>query len=167
MNAIDILLDAASRPAEVAERLRGVSAGEANAFPGGHDNSISWLLWHTGREIDVQLSMLSGEPQVWERFASRLNLGSVGDGVGYGDSVEQARSVQVTEPEVLVDYVVESVEAFKSYVAGLSEASLDDVVDENWEPVVTRGVRLVSIVDDAAQHMGQAEYALGIVRKAA
>ena len=36
---------------------------------------------------------------------------------------------------------------------------LDEVIDEAWEPPVTLGVRLVSIIDDASQHSGQAVYA--------
>jgi hypothetical protein len=43
----------------------------------------------------------------------------------------------------------------------LTEADLDQVIDENWDPPVTRGVRLVSIIDDAAQHVGQAAYVAG------
>ena len=38
-----------------------------------------------------------------------------------------------------------------------------DVVDRAWNPPVTRGVRLVSVVDDAAQHAGQAAYVRGLL----
>jgi len=37
------------------------------------------------------------------------------------------------------------------------------VIDTSWTPHVTRGVRLVSMIDDAAQHVGQAAYAAGIL----
>ena len=36
------------------------------------------------------------------------------------------------------------------------------MVDEQWDPPVTRGARLVSILDDAAQHIAQAAYVLGM-----
>ena len=39
----------------------------------------------------------------------------------------------------------------------------DDVVDTNWTPHVTRGVRLISIIDDAVAHLGQAAYVRGLV----
>lgn len=39
----------------------------------------------------------------------------------------------------------------------------DDVADPSYTPPVTRGVRIVSIVDDAAVHLGQAAYARGLV----
>ncbi len=54
MNTQDLLIYLISRPADLAERLRGeLTADVANASPAGHDNSIAWLLWHTGREIDL------------------------------------------------------------------------------------------------------------------
>jgi len=40
---------------------------------------------------------------------------------------------------------------------------LDDAIDTSWTPHVTRGVRLVSMIDDAAQHVGQAAYVVGIL----
>ena len=39
---------------------------------------------------------------------------------------------------------------------------LERVVDRRWNPPVTATVRLVSIVDDCAQHLGQAAYVRGI-----
>lgn len=50
------------------------------------------------------------------------------------------------------------------YVAGVTDEELARIVDENWNPPVTASVRLVSIIDDCAQHLGQAAYIRGIVR---
>ncbi|OOD78464.1 hypothetical protein BWP20_21685, partial [Mycobacterium tuberculosis] len=41
---------------------------------------------------------------------------------------------------------------------------LSRVVDTSWNPPVTVSARLVSIVDDCAQHLGQAAYLRGIAR---
>jgi len=41
---------------------------------------------------------------------------------------------------------------------------LDRVVDERWDPPVTLGVRLVSIIDDDVQHAGQAKYLKGLLQ---
>jgi hypothetical protein len=51
------------------------------------------------------------------------------------------------------------------YLAGLSAEDLDRVVDERWDPPVTLGVRLVSVVNDATQHVGQAAYVRGLVTR--
>ncbi|HNV11243.1 MAG TPA: DUF664 domain-containing protein [Propionibacteriaceae bacterium] len=40
---------------------------------------------------------------------------------------------------------------------------MDVVIDTRWDPPVTRGVRLVSVIDDAVAHVGQAAYARGVV----
>lgn len=53
MNGIDVLLDFAARPKDVLTALTSLNAEQLNQHPEGHPNSIAWLLWHTGREIDV------------------------------------------------------------------------------------------------------------------
>ena len=39
------------------------------------------------------------------------------------------------------------------------------MIDTKWNPPVTRGVRLVSIIDDAVTHLGQAAYARGQIEE--
>ena len=170
MDARDVLSEAASRPAAEAKALvDALPAGGLNAHAGGHTNSIAWLLWHAGRQMDAQLAQLNGEPQVWhsQGFESRSNLGELGDTVGYGHTAEQARAIVVEDAALLVEYLGAATAALSEYIAGLSETDLDDVIDTSWTPHVTRGVRLVSMIDDATQHMGQAAYAAGILASAA
>ena len=166
MDARDVLHEAASRPAAEAKALIDtLPEGALNAHAGGHTNSIAWLLWHAGRQMDVQLAQLNGEPQVWhsQGFDARFNLGELGDTVGYGHTAEQARAVVVEDAALLVEYLGAATTTLSEYIAGLSEADLDDVIDTSWTPHVTCGVRLVSMIDDAAQHVGQAAYATGIL----
>ena len=170
MDARDVLREAASRPATEAKALvNTLPEGVLNAHAGGHTNSIAWLLWHAGRQMDVQLAQLNGESQVWrsQGFDARFNLGELGDTVGYGHTAEQARAVVVEDAALLAEYLGAATAALSEYIAGLSEADLDDVIDTSWTPHVTRGVRLVSMIDDAAQHVGQAAYAAGILASAA
>ncbi|MCL6423209.1 DinB family protein [Brachybacterium sp. JHP9] len=165
MNSIDILTDAASRPAEAIAQLRDqLTPALLDAHPGGHDNSIAWLLWHVGREIDVQVASMSGREEVWRAsgLRERFDLGEAGDGIGYGMDAEQARSIRVEDPDLLIEYVQQATGALVEYIRTLSDEDLEDVVDEEWDPPVTRGVRIVSIIDDAAQHAGQAAYAAGM-----
>ena len=49
------------------------------------------------------------------------------------------------------------------YVKTIRDADLDQVVDTNWDPPVTLGVRLVSVVSDNLQHAGQAAYVKGLL----
>lgn len=168
MDAIDLLRDLTSRPRHVADSLRGrLGPLELAAHPGGHPNSIAWLLWHTGREIDVQVAALTGQEEVWAKddFGERLGLGAEGAAVGYGHSPEQARAIEVQDGEALLDYVLASLDALEYYLDELAAFDLGDIVDEAWDPPVSRGARLVSIVDDAIQHLAQASYVLGMPQR--
>lgn len=164
MNAIEVLFDTANRPLVAMENLaKKLTPEMLNRHLGGHDNSVAWLLWHTGREIDVQLAALTNTEQVWtaQSFNDRFALGPQGDGIGYGHSPEEARSIVVDDATLLVEYVSATLQALSSYIHSLSETDLSEVIDERWDPPVTRGVRLVSIIDDAVIHVGQAAYIAG------
>jgi hypothetical protein len=52
-----------------------------------------------------------------------------------------------------------------AYLRGLRPADLDRVVDENWDPPVTLGVRLLSVLEDDLQHVGQAAYVRGLIQR--
>lgn len=161
MELTDVFAGFARRPIEAAKRLPALTSEQLNAHPAGHPNSVAWLLWHTGREVDVQLSHLSGRAQQWDAYRDRFALGDLGDSVGYGHSVDQAAQIKVADQQLVTDYLDATLAALVDYVSGLSGSEFDEVIDQNWEPPVTRGVRLVSIIDDAAQHVGQAAYAAG------
>ncbi|WP_394216138.1 DinB family protein [Brachybacterium vulturis] len=165
MDALDILRDLTSRPRAAAAALRSqLNPVSLNARPGGHDNSVAWLLWHTGREIDVQLADLTGDEQLWTAggFAARFALGEVGDSVGYGHTSAEARRILVEDGEGLLEYVDAALAALERHLEMVTVADLEDVIDAQWDPPVTRGARLVSIVDDAVQHLAQAAYVLGM-----
>jgi hypothetical protein len=52
------------------------------------------------------------------------------------------------------------------YVTGLRAADLDRIVDERWDPPVSLGVRLVSVIDDDIAHAGQAAFVRGLAERA-
>ena len=165
MDAITLMLDLAQRPLDAAGSLRPQLTHEKlNAHPGGHDNSIAWLLWHTAREIDAQVAQLSGDEPIWtaQGFDARFGLDVDDDETGFGHSPEQARAVVVTDVALLFEHLEAAVAAQKAYISSLSAADLDDVVDESWDPPVTRAARLVSCTEDALLHLGQALYVAGM-----
>jgi hypothetical protein len=51
-------------------------------------------------------------------------------------------------------------------VSGLTDADLSRVVDERWDPPVTLGVRLISVISDGLEHAGQAAFVRGILLRA-
>lgn len=165
MDSVELLKDLAHRPLEALESVWDrVAPEDLNDHPGGHPNSIAWLLWHTGREMDAQVAQAAGRQEVWsaQGWEERFALGLPDPGHGYGHSEEQARAVVVRDREVLRGYLTAVTEESADYLAGLEAADLDEVIDRNWDPPVTRGVRLVSVYADALQHVGQAAYVLGM-----
>ncbi len=127
-------------------------------------NSIGWLIWHTARVQDAQVAHAAGTEEVWfsDGWVERFDLDIDPRDHGYGHSSEQVGKVRVGAA-LLADYLRAAHEATVAYLRTVSEADLDEVIDRNWEPPVTRGVRLVSIADDDAQHVGQAAYLRGLL----
>lgn len=166
MNSVELLKDVARRPLEEAKALEDeLTPQNLNVHP-GHDNSIAWLLWHAAREIDEQLSALSGQEPVWvaQGFSQRFGLDLKERDMGFGHSPQQARSVQVDDPSLLIEHLEAVVSKQLDYLSSLAEDDLEQIVDRNWDPPVTRGARLVSISLDALAHVAQAAYITGMER---
>ena len=166
MTPQELFEDAARRPSQgAAHVLDGIRPEVLHAMPGGTANSIAWLVWHAARQQDAQVAALAGTPEVWtaQGWSARFGLDVPGSPAGFGDGPEDVARIRVSSPELLRGYLDAVVDHVVAYVHGLTAAQLDDVVDRSWDPPVTRGVRLVSTVDDSAQHLGQAAYARRLV----
>ncbi len=126
-------------------------------------NTITWLIWHTARMQDAQVCDIGGIEQVWFRdgWVDRFGLDLPRDAHGYGHTPEEVAKVRASA-ELLAGYYHAVHKESLEYVASVSAEELARVVDHNWTPPVTASARLVSIVDDAAQHLGQAAYLRGI-----
>lgn len=85
--------------------------------------------------------------------------------MGYGHRVDDVAVVSQAglAGHFLMGYLHAVHDASTAYLQGLTDADLDRVVDDSWDPPVTLGVRLVSIVDDCVQHAGQAGYVRGLL----
>jgi hypothetical protein len=168
MDHADILIEFAQRPLQVAEAvLRDISTDVLNQLPDGVHNSVSWLIWHAARQQDLQVADLDGHEQVWtaQGWADRFGLDLPVDAFGFGASADQVAVVQVESASLLRDYLAAVVDRLVGYVRGLSSVELDEVIDASWDPPVTRGVRLVSTIDDCVQHLGQAAYVRGLLQR--
>ncbi|GAA1369467.1 DUF664 domain-containing protein [Brevibacterium luteolum] len=162
MDAVSVLADMLTRPFEVCRRvLAGICTEDLNAHLVPGTNSTAWLLWHTGREADVQLAALTSAPEVWTEQSFHARLGLPAEGFGFGQSADEAAGIRIDDPEALGEYLAAVENEMAAYLRGLAPADLDDVIDRYDGQPVTRGVRLVSIIDDAAQHAGQAAFIRG------
>lgn len=164
MKSSDLLADAFGRiQGVVTQTLDGLDEDALLWRPAGNGNSIAWLVWHLGRAEDAQVAAAAGLEQVWtaQGFASRFGLPLARQDTGYGHTSSQVDAVRASR-DLLQEYYDAVHLQTAAVLAGLQDADLDRVVDRNWDPPVTYGVRLVSILADCLQHAGQAAYAKGL-----
>ncbi|WP_251006084.1 DUF664 domain-containing protein [Carnobacterium sp. ISL-102] len=147
------------------ETLDKMTVEEANKMPHPLLKSVTWLFWHNAREIDMQISDLKGEEALYTRngWNKRFDLPLPDDTPEYKHTSEEAEQVTVSDKNLLSDYLDVSIKLAKDYLANLNEDTLDKIVDENWSPPVTHQARLISIIDDAVMHSGQAVYTRRLV----
>ena len=165
MTPAELLSDAFERVHQTATAAVEALTDEQLADrPDPDANSIAWLVWHLARVQDDHVADVAGTEQVWtaQDFVGRFDLPFDSDATGYGMTSEEVGHVRAGA-ELLTDYLDAVHEATKAYVATLAADDLDRVVDERWDPPVTLGVRLVSVVSDDLQHAGQAAYLRGLV----
>ncbi|HEY0001509.1 MAG TPA: DUF664 domain-containing protein [Actinoplanes sp.] len=165
MDAKDILIDALGRlPDNVHAAVDGLTPEQLRWAPAEGANSVGWLVWHLTRVQDSHIAEVLGEEQIYLSgdWAPRFGLKPDSSDSGYGHSAEQVASVRPESAQVLEEYYRAVHERTLGYLRGLTADDLDEVVDRNWDPPVTLGVRLVSIIDDDAQHAGQAAYLRGL-----
>lgn len=165
MTPAELLIDAFSRlPSIIGKAIEDLSSEQLACSPAPGTNTIAWLAWHTARGQDVQISDLAATEQIWTAsgWYGRFALPFGPDEMGYGMSHREVTSVIATEA-LLTGYLTAVTEASTAYLGGLSAEDLDEVIDSNWNPPVTRGARLVSVINDCLQHAGQASYARGIL----
>lgn len=168
MDATEILTDAFQRTRGLVHRVADGLDAEALAYrPDSEANSIAWLLWHATRVQDDHVSELAGHEQAWtaDGWAGRLDLPFDPADIGFGHTAEQVAAVRPDGPEILVDYHDTVVANTLDYLGTLTAGDLDRIVDHSWDPPVTMGVRLVSVVNDQLQHLGQAAYVRGLVER--
>ncbi len=143
----------------------GLNEDQLAARPDGSGNSIAWLVWHLPRVQDDHLAGAAGTEQVWLRdgWHERFDLGLDDCDIGYGHDESQVAAVRASADLLRrLSRGGRRRDASGSCPA-LTESDLDRVVDENWSPPVTFGVRVVSVASDTLQHVGQAAYVRGLL----
>ena len=162
----DLLSDGYGRVPEVLERvLKGLTQDDMDWQPRPDCNSIGWLAWHLTRQQDAQIAALVGEEQryIKDGWYARFNRPPDAGDIGFGHSPEQVSAFKSPDKDVLLSYQRAVVERTKAYFLTLSKDDLDRELDEPWyQPIPTVGVRLISIMDDAIIHAGQAAYIRGL-----
>ena len=151
------------------ELPEGLSADALAFRPDADANSIGWLVWHLTRVQDDHIADLAGRNQAYVEhgWADRLGMHPDPHDLGYGHTSEQVAAVRPDSPDVLLSYFDAVHERTLDYLATVEADELDRIIDYRWDPPVSAGVRLVSVVSDCLQHAGQANYVRGMVKRRA
>lgn len=166
MRSHDVLIEGYGRIKEVVHAVvEGLSPDDLHKRPGGGANSIAWLIWHLTRVQDDHVADASGGEQIWptEGWADRFALPLPETDTGYGHTPEQVGQVRVDSGDLLLGYYDAVHERTLGFLGTLKDDDLDRIVDENWDPPVSLGARLVSVLSDDLQHAGQAAYVRGLL----
>jgi hypothetical protein len=167
MNIGELLTDALGR---VRDQVPGVVGGldvdQLAWRPDDGSNSIAWLVWHLTRIEDDHIAEVAVTDQVWTAsgWYDRFALPFPPAAHGWGHKPEEVAQVRV-DAELLVGYHADTAARAIEYVGALTPEALDRIVDERWDPPVTLGVRLVSVLGDIHQHIGQAAYLRGLLER--
>ncbi|MFD8276434.1 mycothiol transferase [Streptomyces flaveolus] len=170
MHAKDILIEGYGRiQEEVHTAVEGLDPDGLNARPADDANSVAWLVWHLTRVQDDHIADAFGLDQVWlaQDWEKRFGLDLPRRDTGYGHSSAKVAKVRVDSADLLTGYYDAVHEQTLGALRSLAAKDLERVVDDNWDPPVTLGVRLVSVLSDDLQHVGQAAYVRGLVQSAA
>ena len=165
--ANDLLIDGFGRVREtVQEVVQGLDEARLAYRPDPAANTIAWLVWHLTRVQDDHVAEVAGSEQLWtvggwvERFRLPFHVGAT----GYGQTPGEVGEVRAS-PELLSGYQDAVHAATVDYLGTLQDADYPRVVDQRFHPPVTLAVRLVSVLNDATQHAGQAAYLRGLVER--
>jgi hypothetical protein len=167
MTSTELLVEAFQRIRdELHPAVNGLSPDELAFRPAAESNSIAWLAWHLTRIQDDHVAGLDSSEQVWmangwkDRFALPLDPFDT----GYGHDPDTVAKV-TADAASLLGYFEDVHGRTVDYVSSLKDGDLGRVIDKRWDPPVTVSVRLVSVVADDLQHVGQAAYVRGILQR--
>lgn len=167
MDARALLEDLFGRIGPTAVRaVEGLDEDALTARLDPEANTIAWLAWHLARGQDVQVAAAAGRDEVWTRdgWVQRLDLPFDDSASGYGQSPDEVAQVRASADD-LIGYVRAVQHESADVLASLTDDDLDRVVDEDWDPPVTLGTRLVSVAVDSLEHAGQAAYVRGVLER--
>lgn len=166
MDVAAVLLELYGRiPPLLRAAVDGLDAEQLTRPPAPGANTVGWLTWHLTRVQDHHIADAFETAQLWADgpWADRFGLAPDPTDTGYGHSYDEMLAVRPDGCEAVVDYFTAVDERTRSVLAGLVPSQLERIVDRDWDPPVTLGVRLISVADDGLQHVGQAAYARGVI----
>jgi hypothetical protein len=167
MESAGLVVDALGRVrAMVQAALKDLSPEELLAPPKPH---IAWLVWHLSRVQDANFSGLMERAQLWiaDGWHARFNMPPEPRdyGSGHRHTPAQVEAFAVNDKQLLLDYLDAVFARTKGYLATVSNADLNRVLNEpQYQPLPTLSIRLASVINCNTRHAGQIEYLRGLIK---
>lgn len=169
MTGSELLIDGFGRIKQIVHGVvEGLGPDELSFRIEGRANSIAWLVWHLTRIQDDHIAHAGGTEQVWTsgRWMDRFALPFDVRDTGFRHSPEEVAAVRVRSAELLTGYHDAAHEQTVRFLDRLGDRDYERIVDESFDPPVSLGVRLVSVISDDLQHAGQAGFVRGLLERA-
>jgi hypothetical protein len=148
--------------------LEGLTVGDLNNCPRPDCNSIGWLAWHLTRSQDRAIGDLMNGEQLWikDKWHARFDRAPDPEDTGFGQCSEDAAAFKSPDGKILLEYHKAVLEQTKEYIFNrLSETDLERRFENPTHPAINVvHTRLVGIINDNLQHVGQAFYIRGLLQ---
>ncbi len=159
-----LVIDIFQQRSEVlGKALSGLTQGDLDYQPHPDSNNIGWLAWHLTRTQDKAIANIAGEEQLWmtEEWYSRFNRTPDPSDTGFGHSSEDVASFRSPDVETILEYHQAVLGRSKEYFGGVIGANLGQAFEH--PKFHTVGARLVALINDNLQHVGQIAYLRGLL----
>jgi hypothetical protein len=165
----DVIIEAFQRQAvEMEKAVSGLSVADLNTVPAPDCNTIGWLAWHVIRSLDRNMSEVMEEEQLWTRDKWHDRWGRAADPgeTGVGHTEEQVKAFRSPAADDIIAYH----RAILSKILKYIETRLDEkeLGRQSYSPTFKKtelvGTRITAQFFHANHHIGQADYARGILR---
>ncbi len=164
-----LVLDSFQRQAQELEVVvKGLTEDDLNRQPAPDCNSIGWLIWHTLRSLDRNMSEVMGEEQLWikDKWHVKFNRAADPTETGYGHTAKQAKEFKSPSVKVILDYQKALMNYVENYIN--NRLTENDLAREYTSPTF-KDKRVVesTIVGQfwhGMHHVGQAGYVRGLLK---
>ena len=170
MTSAELLTDAFGRVRDAVHgAVRELSADQLAARLDEDANSIAWLCWHLARVQDDHVADAFGVTQVWPQLHGPVRAAvRAGARSATGRTPPQVAEVRVASGRPADRRTTTRCTRRPSAWCPASPTrTCRGWWTSGWDPPVTLGVRLVSVISDGLQHAGQAAFIRGILLRSA
>ena len=147
--------------------LKGLTQEELNWQPKPDCNSIGWTTWHESRFLDMGISTLTGEEQLWikDGWCGKFDRPADPTDTGGRHTPEQVAEFKSPDTDTLIGYYQAALEKTQSCLSTLSSSDLDRKIDDRFSQVFpTVGSRISAVIPELQQHVGQIAYIRGLLQ---